>query len=59
MGRIARTGSSPEKLFTINIACRERDGNGTNVPLGKPRIPSGLKRYLCLMHPVQFIYAKT
>jgi hypothetical protein len=39
MGRIARTDSSPEKLFTINIACRQRDGNGTNVLLGKPRIP--------------------
>jgi hypothetical protein len=30
MGRIARTGSSPEKLFTIKIACRSRNGNGTD-----------------------------
>jgi hypothetical protein len=30
MGRIARTGSSPEKLFTFKIARPYRDGNGTN-----------------------------
>jgi hypothetical protein len=27
--------------------------------IGKIMDSFGLKRYLCLMHPVQFIYAKT
>jgi|HubBroStandDraft_2_1064218.scaffolds.fasta_scaffold1765989_1 hypothetical protein len=35
MGRIARTGSSPEKLFNKSIACRQKDGKGTNVLFGE------------------------
>jgi hypothetical protein len=43
VGRIARTGSSPEKLFNKSIACRQRDGNGTNVLFGKVKVSSGLE----------------
>ncbi len=41
MGRIARTGSSPEKLFTIKIARAYRDWNSTNGLCNIPHICPG------------------
>jgi hypothetical protein len=45
MGRIARTGSSPEKLSTIKIARRRRDGNGTNGLYDIPRITLAISKF--------------
>jgi hypothetical protein len=45
MGRIARTGSSPEKLSTIKIARQQRYGNGTNGLYNFPWIAADIFRF--------------
>jgi len=47
MGRIARTGSSPEKLFTINIACRQSDWEWHECAIGKATDSFGPQNDTC------------